>query len=308
VAAWGFNSVRLAISWANLEPRSPTRLADGSLQHQWNMPYVQALDRTIQGLREHGIAVILDMHQWQWSPAFHAIPRGGATVCQGQGMPAWLYPDATSLPFRQAKCNFFADHPEPGVVVPSLWQAFADAWRFLAGRYANNDTVAGADMINEPYTSQNLCSAQSLQLDRFYTQVGGAIRSANPKIALIFEDTADQGNGVFGVHSPPPFPNVIYSWHEYSSEWIPEGKARVDTFEARAARWQVPSWIGEFNRFGKTQGLPLDWPLQLAQFLRYCRNLDIGWSYWALAGEDGLISGRTGTPNLELVAAVQTGL
>jgi len=116
-------------------------------------------------------------------------------------MPAWLYPDASSLSFRQAKCNFFADHPEPGVNLPSLWQAFADAWGYIAGRYAGNDTVVGADIINEPYNPQNLCSAQSFQLDRFYSVVGRVIRSVNPNIALVFEDTADQGNGVIVGHA-----------------------------------------------------------------------------------------------------------
>jgi len=76
----------------------------------------------------------------------------------------------------------------------------------------------------------------------------------------------------------------------------------------RATRWGVPSWIGEFNRFGKSDAPPLGWPQQMTQYLGYLRTHDIGWCYWAITGVDGLTVGATGAPNLELVAAVQTGL
>jgi len=46
----------------------------------------------------------------------------------------------------------------------------------------------------------------------------------------------------------------------------------------------------------------------MTQYLGYLRTHDIGWCYWAITGVDGLTVGATGAPNLELVAAVQTGL
>ena len=42
-----------------------------------------------------GIAVVLSMIQSQWSPAFHDVPTPFGIACQGEGMPAWLYPNAT---------------------------------------------------------------------------------------------------------------------------------------------------------------------------------------------------------------------
>lgn len=66
VRIWGFNSVRLNISWANLEPDPPNE--DGT--HNWNEEYLAALDQAIQSFADKGVAVILQMYQVRWSPAF----------------------------------------------------------------------------------------------------------------------------------------------------------------------------------------------------------------------------------------------
>ncbi|MGH9206595.1 MAG: cellulase family glycosylhydrolase, partial [Acidimicrobiales bacterium] len=70
IAAYGFNSVRLPISWGNLEPTAPTSDGTGALTHRWNTAYVAALDSEIAQLGDARLKVILDMHQSSWSPAF----------------------------------------------------------------------------------------------------------------------------------------------------------------------------------------------------------------------------------------------
>src|SRR5438874_496606 len=56
----------------------------------------------------------------------------------GFGFPTWLYPGA-GWTTCSAKRRFFVDRRG--------WGGLADAWTFLAGRYASNPYVIGADML-----------------------------------------------------------------------------------------------------------------------------------------------------------------
>ena len=96
VRAWGFNAVRLSVSWANLEPQAPTRGPGGAVQHHYNAQYLSALDAAVKGFTGRGVAVILVIMQSQWSPAFHQNHTAFGVSCQGVGMPTWLYPHASS--------------------------------------------------------------------------------------------------------------------------------------------------------------------------------------------------------------------
>src|SRR5262245_981132 len=80
----GFNEVRVSFSWANLEPAPPR----GGV-HAYNLAYVRALQRTVAGFTGRGVAVVLEMAQSSWSPAF-AVQGVNHVKC-GVGMPTWLY-------------------------------------------------------------------------------------------------------------------------------------------------------------------------------------------------------------------------
>ena len=303
---WGFNSVRLPVSWANLEPNPPLRRADGSVLHHYDGRYVIALDGIVTELARRGIGVILDMHQWFWSPAFKGFTNNGATVCQGSGMPAWLYPAAQKDGYLQAKCDFFADRMAPGVPLPSLHSGFIDAWRFLLDRYSEHQNVVGADIISEPYANR-YCEPKDLRLDDFYRKVGSAIRDVNPRVLLIFEDSQFSPKGRFALSGPLRLPNAVYSFHLYTQEWADQGMKRVTAFWNRARAWRVPAWLGEFNRFGRGSTTPPDWPAQMTRMLAYFKEQGIGWSYWALHGEDPLLD-KDGRPNQRLVEVLRSGM
>src|SRR6185437_4068751 len=92
IASWGFNTVRLNLGWANLEPTAPTQSV-GGLVHHWAMDYVQAVKDTVRSLAAQKLTVILDPAQYQWSSAFKQS-AGQQVACEGYGMPAWLNPNA----------------------------------------------------------------------------------------------------------------------------------------------------------------------------------------------------------------------
>lgn len=303
VAAWGFNSVRLAISWANLEPTPPAVNADGTMGHTYDMAYIQSLDGIIGQFHSRGIAVILDMHQNKWTPAFQrGAGEGQGASCPGSGMPIWLYADSGVSNVTQAKQAFFADQN-------NVQQGLADAWKFLANRYAPNSAVVGADMFNEPYPGGNV-DPTTIGLDHLYQLVGQAIRSANSKMLLIFEDTRDLGNGLFGVNAPPPFDDVVYSYHLYTPEWSPEGERWTNDYLRRAAQWSVPTWIGEFNAFGGGSNSGRDkgnWRESTRQMMAFFKSHGVGWSFWAYAGANSLVVPKTNDPKPDLLPLLQRG-
>jgi hypothetical protein len=298
IAAWGFNSVRLTISWSNLEPAPPVKRAGGTLIHHFNMPYVRALDGIVGEFRARGIAVILTMTQAYWSPAFKDIKTYFGHMPEGIGMPAWLYPDAARISVPKAEIEFFAN--ERG-----MQDEFADAWRFVAKHYAHTPTVVGLDVLNEPVTHQSF-HLQLLRLNELYARIGAAIRAVNPNALLIFQDNNDV-SGHFSLTGPPPFPNVVYCYHMYAYDQATGDRITGD-YLARARQWGVPLWNGEFPAFGASSPRPIDghWKQDLTRYFDVARRENIGWDVFGYSSNWFLIEG-TDRAKPELLSVVRQG-
>jgi endoglycosylceramidase len=301
IQAWGFNSVRLTVSWSNLEPVAPTLGVNGDLEHHYNQPYVDTLTAIVQRFQQMGIGVVISMQQNKWSPAFPRVIDGVVSQCPGTGFPSWLYEGTGISNIKQAKIAFFSD--QSGV---QSW--FSDAWRYLAGRFADDPTVVGFDMLNEPYPPPAVPPAD-IRLNDLYARVGSAIRDADPKALLIFEDTADKGDGVFGLSGPPPFHGVVYSFHLYRPTWNPDGLQVTQDFQRRADAWGVPMWVGEFNLFGAMKNPPAtgDWVTSSQQMLAYLKSNGISWAVFAYSGQSSLIVPNTDHPKPGLLPILQRG-
>jgi len=285
VARSGFNVVRVSFSWSNLEPSAPVG-GLGSGRHRYNRPYVAALENTVRDFTRRGVAVVLEMAQSTWSPAFHTVGRNHSKC--GVGMPGWLYgvpfsalPDASSGSFTisQARRSFYSN-------LHGVQRAYAAAWAFVAGRFARNHLVVGADMMNEPFTLGAFPSSE-LRLDHLYDSVGRAIRRANPHLLLAFQDSQFHGAGSLVLRRPPDLPNVVYTYHLYTPVWAPGGLAMTRVYLRRAHAWNVPLWISEFDAFGyaSPSGTRVRWSKQLAGMLRFCRLHGIGWTEFAYASK-----------------------
>jgi endoglycosylceramidase len=302
VADFGFNVVRLGVTWSNLEPQVPVPGPNGVVTHTWNDQYLAALDQAVEGFGSRGVAVILDMHQAGWSPAFDDRRTGR---CEGSGMPDWLYPVAASQRTSDAKCDFFANRPEDGVPVAPL-DGFEAVWKMLADRYKDNPKVVAADMLNEP---PSVCDGG--QVSDFYERIGKAIRAENPNILLVFEDNAWTGYSQNGFLLPRPLslPNAVYSWHFYPDTWE-KGKAALQEHVDRAKAWNVPLWIGEFNAFNYATdaGYPSNWSDQLAELMAYMKANDVSWTLWEYGhGRNSAIVDKKGQPKQDLVKGLQQG-
>jgi hypothetical protein len=301
VAAWGFNSVRLGLSWSNLEPTPPTTDASGALIHHWNEPYLAALDQIVAQFKARGIAVILAMMQAYWSPVFKDITTYFGSMCQGLGMPVWLYPDAAHLTVAQAEIEFFAnkDHIQDGL---------AAAWTFLAKRYAKEPTVVGLDMLNEPVTHREF-DVELLHLDEFYDRIGTAIHAVNPNALLFFQDNNDDyGHAHFSLTRAPRVPNVVYTYHLYAYDWAPLGRKVNQDFWDRAEEWGVPLWNGEFPAFSGSAPRIVNkaWQADLATYFDFAREHGIGWSVQTYAPNWFLNDAGT-APKPGLLEAIRQG-
>ena len=93
LAGWGYNTIRVPISWNNLEPVAPVWNGTQYV-HSWNPTYLADLKSMVTKAHAAGLMVILDMHQDYWSPALHHITNwdGTSGYCEGVGMPRWLDP------------------------------------------------------------------------------------------------------------------------------------------------------------------------------------------------------------------------
>jgi hypothetical protein len=301
VRRWRFNVVRLSFSWANLEPARPR----GGV-HTYNAAYVRALERAVAGFTGRGVAVVLEMAQSSWSPAFGV--RGAHHMKCGVGMPLWLYGaspgslggSSGGLTIGQAKRAFFANRGR-------VQSGYAAAWRYVAHRFAHNHLVVGADMVNEPFTL-GAFSTSRLHLARLYSRVGRAIRRANPHLLLMFQDAQFRGPGSLGLRGPVPLPNVVYTFHLYRSSWR-EARPMVREYLRRARAWGVPLWISEFDafRYASPQAAGATWKADLRAMLRFCRRNGIGWSEFSYSNRWMLQPG-TEVAKPGLIPALQAGM
>jgi len=316
VASWGFNFVRIPISWENLEPTAPTLTTNGTWIHHWNTPYLNELDSVVSQFGETHIALIFDFAQVDVSSAFQRAPekaQGGE--CEGWGNPTWLYPSITSPTTGEelatAMCDFFNDRSVVGNTAPAPIKAMEAAEGMLASRYVNVATVVGMDMFNEPWFSSSCGSTASEGglLTSFYTKMGQFIARKNPHLLLVFEDTTP---GLMHsapiINSPPSIPNGVYEFHIYTSTWS-TAKPYVQAFLNNAKNWKVPACLGEFDAFeagctGVNCNLDPNWQADTQVLLAFCNAMNINWAYFSYYSLGTNL--RTPVPHATILATLRS--
>jgi hypothetical protein len=293
VTSWGFNSVRIPISWENMEPTAPALLSNGTWVHHWNTAYIDELDSVVKQFGSTHVAVIFDFAQVDLSAAFQQAPeqtQGGE--CEGWGNPIWLYPGitspSTSAEIATAMCSFLNDKSLVGTGAPAPIEAMEAAEQMLASRYASNPTVIGIDMFNEPWFNSSCGSltADGDLLTSFYTKMGEVIEAVNPHLLVAFEEPPPglvKSSPI--MTSAPAVPNALYEFHIYTSDWS-TAQPYVKGFLGNARAWGVPVWMGEFDAFeagstGSNSTLDPNWQADTQSLLAYCNANGINWAYFS---------------------------
>ena len=145
---WGFNCIRLGIIWAGLEPEPG----------KYNEEYLAEIDKRIQWAADNGIYVFLDMHQDLYGSKFSDGAPEWATLDEGKPHVTgdiWSDSYLISPAVQTAFDNFWNNTPSSDGI--GLQDHYANLWKYIAKRYANNTTVIGYDIMNEPFigTSAN---------------------------------------------------------------------------------------------------------------------------------------------------------
>jgi hypothetical protein len=192
------------------------------------------LDRVIGWCKQEGLYVVIDLH---------AAPGGqtGANIDDSNGWP-WLYTDA------------------------SAQQQTIDLWKNIAHRYANNPTVLGYDLLNEPLPHFPAMRQFDAKLEPLYKRITAAIRTVDTHHAIILGGA--KWDSDFSVFGPPFDSNVIYQFHTY---WAPPEQQTIQKYVDFRTKYNVPIWLGESGENND------QW---IGQFARLLEKNDIGWAFW----------------------------
>ncbi|WP_218030970.1 cellulase family glycosylhydrolase [Dictyobacter aurantiacus] len=188
-------------------------------------------------------------------------------------------------------------------------------WKMLAQRYANNPTVIGADLHNEPHSPACWgCGDPSNDWQAAATRAGNAILSVNPNWLIFVEGVDCYGTGgaasgdcywwggnLEGVAVKPVQLNianrVVYSAHDYPSSvynqpWFsdptyPNNLPSVwDKHWGYIAKQNIaPVWLGEFGTKLQTQS-DQQWLTALTSYLGKGSG-GINWTFWCWNPDSG---------------------
>jgi len=257
----GFNVVRLPISWGNLEP------FPGAFYESYLTSYV---DRDIRWAKKYGLYIILDMHQFNWASRFG-----------GNGVPDWTvskYPP-TQNGMLQAVSEFWNN--------TALQDHLAKVWTKVALRYAKEPTVAGYDILNEPWIySSVIPNLNASHVDSFYLKAIESIRTVDSNHIIFLEPANMHAN------SFPMKDKIVWSPHFYPLSFAPQYdplnitvlRADLDAkYERFILEMGSPMWIGEFGAFMKHASSEQWLRDAVALFNEY----QVGWAWWAYSRTRG---------------------
>lgn len=230
--SWGFNAVRLPMHYNLFTLPIEDEPVPG--QNTWLDKGFEMTDSLISWCAQNEMYVILDLH---------AAPGG-------QG-----YDEGIS-DYDPSK--------------PSLWESSANQaktvalWERLAERYADEQWVAGYDLLNEP----NWDLPGNTSLRNLYEDITEAIRAVDAN-HIIFIEGNWFANDFTGL-TPPWDPNLVYSPHKY---WSFNDPASIQWVLDIRNSYNVPLFLGESGENSNV------W---FADAIRLLEDFDIGWAWWPL--------------------------
>ena len=230
--SWGFNSVRLPMHYNLFTLPIEDEPVEG--QHTWLDKGFVLTDSLISWCGQNEMYVILDLH---------AAPGG-----QGQ--------DQGISDYDPSK--------------PSLWQSGANQdktvalWKRLAERYADEQWVAGYDLLNEP----NWNLPGNIALKNLYLELTDSIRKVDPR-HIIFIEGNWFANDFTGL-TPPWDDNLVYSPHKY---WSINDQASIQWVLDIRKNFNVPLYFGESGENSNV------W---FRDAIRLFEDNDIGWAWWPM--------------------------
>jgi len=194
----------------------------------------ELMDRVVGWCRKEGLYVILDMH---------CAPAGqtGDNIDDSYGYP-YLFENGES---QQLTINI---------------------WRTIAKHYANDCTVMGYDLLNEPIAHYFDKAKLNPLLEPLYKKITAAVRESD-KNHLIFLGGA-QWDSDFKPFGQPFDNKLIYTFHKY---WTPATTAVIQDYLDFSRKYNVPLYCGETGE--NTD----EW---VRDFRKVLDSNAVGWHFW----------------------------
>ncbi len=126
--------------------------------------YLEGIDQRIAWAKQNGMYVILNKHQNLFSVKFSDGAPEWATLTDSKehihNSPVWSDAYNTSSAVQTAFDNFWNNTPESDGT--GIQDHYAKAWQYVAKRYANETSVVGYDIMNEPFIGSKINEIQPL--------------------------------------------------------------------------------------------------------------------------------------------------
>lgn len=181
-------------------------------------------------------------------------------------------------------------------------------WRQLAEHYKGNPAVAGYDLLNEPD------DPSGRRLAPFFEHLAENVRQVDPDHILIVEGNLQGGD--FSVFETTPWPNTIYSFHDYAAAGFrgaggyprlqndrPFGPAELEADFVRRSQYMrqtnTPMWVGEFGpMYEADPQIDAQRVALLSDQLAIYEKYQAGWSLWTYKdlGLQGLVQVAPDSP------------
>lgn len=317
MASLGLNGVRLLVHWSALEPE----------RGDYSETYIARIREQIERAREHGLYVVLDMHQDAWSK-FVATPEAGDTCLPPlepaigwDGAPEWatitdgmstcrISQREFSPAVAQAFTNFYLDRN-------GIQSRFIAAWRKLVEAFAHYEHLAGYDLFNEPHPGYTPGVTGAVILGDFYRRLIAAIRATERDTPgahehiVFFEPEIEWSLLGTAITPLPGFTgdtNLVFAPHNYCGSFAlpPDPETCFRNARAAADIYQVTFWSGEWGWYGN--------PEQFADDVRRFGELEdqylVGGALWQFAqacGDPHSIHRPGGTPPDETIHLKRIG-
>ena len=224
IAFWGFNLIRLPFNYRLISPEDQPGVY---LEEGFAV-----IDSLLQWCRDSRLYVILDMH---------CAPGGqnADNISDSDGIEARLWTD------------------------PSNQDRTVDIWQTIAARYANDTTLIGYDLLNEPVLPEGHTSTE---LRTLYMRITSAIRQVD-KNHIIFVEGNWYGTD-FEALTPPWDTKMSYSFHKY---WSSTDVQTIQSYLNIRKTYNLPLWMGESGENSN------HW---FASAVKLFEENNISWCWW----------------------------
>jgi len=192
------------------------------------------VDNAVRWCEKNNIYVLLDLH---------AAPGGqtGENMDDGDGYP-WLMVDEG---MKQKTC---------------------DIWKDIASRYAQNKTVIGYNLLNEPVADYFDSDGLKQNLEPLYRRITKAIREVDENHIIFIGGAVWETD--FSIFSEPFDDQLVYIFHQYR---VPAVQRQIQPFIDFREEHNVPILLGES---GENED---DWVRDFRQLLD---DNEIHWTFW----------------------------